>query len=260
MKILVMADIHANIWALDAVLKTEKDFDLLCCAGDYTDYGIAPEKVFDRLRTVKKPVCLVYGNHDKHVLNLYQNGEWRRVSDGAYKWVHYNCERLKSADAAWLSGLPETFFLEADGWQYVIRHQYDSGYGEIECRDSFDRFWKDMTGRDGKGRKRRVIFGHTHRQCVHILDESMQWLNPGSVSYRRPDDPDKSAQYAVISDGEIRLCRIGYDRSPQRLEAERLWRDGRMMRTEIQDFMFFFGDAKTSRDPLPVRSRDRIEK
>ena len=24
----------------------------------------------------------------------------------------------------------------------------------------------------------------------------------------------------------------------------------KMMRTEIQDFMFFFGDAKTSREPL----------
>lgn len=31
-----------------------------------------------------------------------------------------------------------------------------------------------------------------------------------------------------------------------------------MMRTEIQDFMFFFGDAKTSREPLELRNKITI--
>ena len=40
MKVLVISDIHANIRALDTILREEADYDLLCCAGDFTDYGI----------------------------------------------------------------------------------------------------------------------------------------------------------------------------------------------------------------------------
>ena len=249
MKLLVLSDIHANIWALDAVLNAEKDFDLVCCAGDYTDYGIAPAEVINRMRTLK-PAYLVYGNHDLHVLNTYQSGEWRNVEDGKYKWVHYNCERLNNEEAAWLSSLPETLCFEVDGWQYCIQHQFDDFYGVIEYRKAFERFWKEKTGREDHLKKRRMIFGHTHRQCIHILDKDMQWLNPGSVSYRRPDDPDKTAHYAVIIDGEIELKKIDYDRMPQLMEAKKYCKDEKMMRTEIQDFMFFFGNARTSREPL----------
>ena len=95
-----------------------------------------------------------------------------------------------------------------------------------------------------------MIFGHTHRQCIHTLGEGMEWINPGSISYRRPDDPDKTAHYAVILDGKIQLKSIAYDRTLQLAEAKRFLKNDRMMRTELQDFMFFFGDAKTSRDPL----------
>ena len=249
MKLLVISDIHANIWALNAVLNAEKDFDLVCCAGDYTDYGIAPVEVIDRMRTLT-PAYLVYGNHDIHVLNTYRSGEWMNVNEGDYKWVHYNCERLENGTISWLSSLPETLCFEVDDWLYCIQHQFDNAYGVIECRDAFDRFWKEKTGNENRFRKRRVIFGHTHRQCIHILDENMQWLNPGSISYRRPDDPDKTAHYAVINDGEITLKRIDYDRMPQLMEAKKYLGNNKMMRTEIQDFMFFFGNAKTSREPL----------
>lgn len=67
----------------------------------------------------------------------------------------------------------------------------------------------------------------------------MEWINPGSISYRRPDDPDKTAHYAVILDGNIQLKSIAYDRTLQLAEAKRLLKNDRMMRTELQDFMFF---------------------
>jgi hypothetical protein len=39
------------------------------------------------------------------------------------------------------------------------------------------------------------------------------WANPGSVSYRRPDDLDQTAHYATIIDGALSLSRISYDHS-----------------------------------------------
>lgn len=251
MKILVISDVHANIAALNTILQQEPDYDLLCCAGDYTDYGIYPVEVIERFRNLKNTV-LVYGNHDLHVLNTYKSNEWKNVEDGKYKWVHYNCERLRETEIAWLEKLPETGYFEADGWKYGIAHQYDDGYGVIESRHAFEKYWSDHYG-EGKGGKRRLIFGHTHRQCVHILGEGMEWMNPGSASYRRPDDPDKTAHYATIVNGEICLKRIAYDREPQLAAAREFLKTDKMMRTEIQDFLFFFGNAKTSRDPLPDR-------
>ena len=97
MKVLVISDIHANIRALDTILREEADYDLLCCAGDFTDYGISPREVLERFRQLENTV-LVYGNHDRHVINIYESGEWTNVADGKYKWVHYNCERLSEKD------------------------------------------------------------------------------------------------------------------------------------------------------------------
>lgn len=248
MKILVISDIHANIDALNAVLEKESDYDILCCAGDYTDYGIDPVEVIKKMNSLRNAV-LVYGNHDLHVLNTYESKEWKNVKAGQYKWVHYNCERLDASAVAWMKQLQRTGYFEADGWQYGIQHQYDSGYGIIESRHAFQEYWEKNYSR-ACGEKRRLIFGHTHRQCIHILGENMEWLNPGSVSYRRPDDPDKSAHYAVIVDGNIQLRHIPYDRSRQLEKAKEFIKSDKMMRTEIQDFMFFFGDAKTSREPL----------
>ena len=54
----------------------------------------------------------------------------------------------------------------------------------------------------------------------------------------------------IIDNGNIEFRSCPYDRSIQRAEAEKYRVSGEMMDTEIQDFMFFFGDAKTSRDPL----------
>ena len=50
MKVLVISDVHANIRALDTILREEADYDLLCCAGDFTDYGISPREVLERFR------------------------------------------------------------------------------------------------------------------------------------------------------------------------------------------------------------------
>lgn len=76
MKVLVVSDVHANIAALNTILEKEADYDILCCAGDYTDYGIYPAEVIERFRNLKN-THLVYGNHDLHVINTYESKEWK---------------------------------------------------------------------------------------------------------------------------------------------------------------------------------------
>ena len=84
----------------------------------------------------------------------------------------------------------------------------------------------------------------------------MEWINSGSVSYRRPDDPDKTAHYMVIENGVVVMKQIPYNRQPLYEEALRQIEDGRMMDSEIQDFMFFFGNASSSREKLPLKKKN----
>lgn len=250
MKLLIISDLHGNIDALETVWRAEQDSDRIYCAGDLTDYGAFPDEVIRWMRL--HHVETVYGNHDLHTIHIYEDTPWRSVSGKEFKWVHHNCGRLGEEDMAYLKSLPEFLRFEADGIDYVMTHQFDDGYGTIENMEQFDRFWEKAKGaKMRKGQERRVIFGHTHRHCIHVLDDSACWMNPGSISYRRPDDPCKEAQYMVIDNGVMRLKSVPYDRSRSLEAAMEYLRQGKMMEIELQDAMFFFGNASSSREALP---------
>lgn len=96
-----------------------------------------------------------------------------------------------------------------------MQHSYGNGYDTIESLYQFDRFWEaNSTLARRAGARRCMIFGHTHRQGIHWLSDDALWVNPGSASYRRPDDPGKDAYYALLSDGQIQLRHVAYDRTP----------------------------------------------
>ncbi|MBQ2462885.1 MAG: metallophosphoesterase family protein [Clostridia bacterium] len=253
MRILLISDIHSNLQALEAVLRDAGTVDAVWCAGDLVDYGTDPHGVVTWFRT--HDVQCVSGNHDRHLLNILDSGETETLrGTDRWKWVHDNCERISPEDAAYLSTLPVHLSEVRDGIAYLISHQMEEnppGYGMPESVMDFETFWNACYRGEDTAEK-RMIFGHTHRRCVHMLDDHLLWMNPGSVSYRRPDDPDKTAHYLVIQDGRIQFHSTAYDRSHSLARAMEYLRRGSMMETELQDAMFFFGNARTSRDPLPV--------
>ena len=118
-----------------------------------------------------------------------------------------------------------------------------------ESLADFDSFWKKETPEA----KTMLAFGHTHRRCIHLLSEQKGWFNPGSVSYRRPDDSDKRAHYMVAEDGRLRFGAVSYSRERSLLVTKSYLQKGIMLETNLQDAFFFFGDAPTTRSPLPDR-------
>ena len=256
MRLLILSDIHANATALEAVRRDAGPVDAIYCAGDYVDYGTDPHEAIAWVR--EHGVRCVVGNHDRHLLSVLASGEAAALrGTRQWKWVHDNCLRITPEDADFLRSLPTHLSFSADGIDYVMQHQMREGsYDMPESLQAFEGCWQAWYDGPGGGRERRMIFGHTHRRCVHCLGDSALWLNPGSVSYRRPDDDDKRAHYMLITDGRITLHAVPYERGRMLERVMDYVRRGDMLETDLQDLLFFFGSAKTTRDPLPGEGKE----
>ncbi|MEF3309187.1 metallophosphoesterase family protein [Paenibacillus sp. GYB004] len=213
LKALVLSDVHANIYALEAVWSKENDSDIVYCAGDLVDYGPFPGEVIAWMRE-HHAVC-VQGNHDRKVAALYrQPNQLKDTPAGEWKWKHDNAGKLGEDDITFLERLPESVSFWMDGFGYRMQHLYYK-YETIESLYQFNEYWQSHAEEDVReAEHRRLIFGHTHRRAVHYLGDRELWLNPGSVSYRRKDDPSKDAHYMTITDGRIEMKSVEYDRSP----------------------------------------------
>ncbi len=214
MKILIISDLHSNICALEAIWKQEHDSDAVYCAGDLVDYGPYPKEVLNWVQS--HDVHCVQGNHDRWLVNCYRDGNTLECMPlDERTWAYHNVSLLDERDIKYLEQLPATITFESDGVKYGITHLYQE-YEEIVSIHAYKEFLeKDAQTGDGTCIS-KFIFGHTHRQAVRYLSDKLLWLNPGSVSYRRNDDPDQTAHYATITDGTIALKRLAYDIKPLR--------------------------------------------
>jgi putative phosphoesterase len=209
MKTLILSDIHSNIYALEAIWAREQDCDLVCCVGDLVDYGPYPKEIIAWVQSHDVP-C-VQGNHDLWVCMNYRRGHFMENMPVTERgWVNHNASLLDEADILYLEQLPETMMLPLDGRHYAMTHLYQE-YEEIVSLYQYEQF---RQARFADAPYTRLILGHTHRQAVRYLSDDVLWLNPGSASYRRRDDPDQTAHYATIVDGRISLHRLDYHRSP----------------------------------------------
>lgn len=269
MKILIISDMHSNPEALRSIMKAEGRADRIYFAGDFVDYGPDPSGAVKLAESLEiQGVC---GNHDRRLVRVFDSEEYRESNttgrmDSVYgpvkidapniRWVDLNCGRAREIstgtclstvdadDLQFLRSLPRTMSFTADGIAYLMSHQYDDGYGTIQTQYHFDKFWDEHFDLAGcEGMPRRMIFGHTHRQLVVKISEDRLWMNPGSISYRRPDDPSKDAFYIAISDGIIEMKHVPYQRDE--LYKAVLAAKPMLHPDELRVAEFFFGKDET---------------
>ena len=118
MKLLLIADIHANYEALQTVL--EIPHDRAICLGDIVDYGPDPDKCIDLLR--KKEIPTIRGNHDNAVA-------FKVDCQCGYKYKHlsiatreYTWEILDRDRMEYLQKLPLLIKEEIDGKKLYLTH------------------------------------------------------------------------------------------------------------------------------------------
>ena len=103
MRIAIIADIHANLPALQTTLKAleRAGYDYLACLGDVVGYGGQPEECCQIVR--ERADVTVLGNHDAAVAGRMNYDYYRAAARDALR-AH---RRLVSKESlAWLKGLP----------------------------------------------------------------------------------------------------------------------------------------------------------
>ncbi len=196
--------------ALEAVWEKEKDSDLIYCAGDLVDVGANPNEVIEWL-IEHKAIC-IQGNHDELLIHLMEdNIDLHSMPSHEKNWLHYNAEVIKPENLAYLKTLPLSVSFELDGHNYHMKHAYNE-YLVIQSKFDFAEF----LAKENISASPRLIFGHTHKQTIAYFSNSEIILNPGSTSYRtylEPKNTCKKAEYITITNGQVELKGLDYDRS-----------------------------------------------
>lgn len=207
MRIAVIADIHGNLLALEAVLAdiATRGVDRVVNLGDCVSGPLWPAETAARLMALDLPT--VRGNHDRWVIEA--EGEALYFSDKLAR------EQLDDSQRQWLAGLPMSQDVDCDGVAVRLFHATpddDNTYLMEDKRDGrlVQSDAAAIAARLGPtGPARLVLSGHSHLPRLLVLD-GVTLLNPGSVgqpAYSDPTPPDAHvseagsphARYAVVT-------------------------------------------------------------
>lgn len=215
MRYAIIADIHANLEAFQAVLNDTKKERCThyTCLGDVVGYNANPKECLDIVKAMGMP-C-VKGNHDEYC-SIESNLEG--FNPHAAEAVNWTRQQLTDEDRQWLRDLK---YLRLVANFSIVHATLD---GPQRWGYVFDRlaaaasFTYQNTG--------VCFFGHTHVPVAFIRDTVVKggtyskfkveagrkyFVNVGSVG--QPRDGVSKASYAIydLDDGTIELRRIEYD-------------------------------------------------
>jgi predicted phosphodiesterase len=217
---LILSDIHANWYALEAVLADAAGEyqDVICC-GDLVGYNPHPGRVVEWVRA--NCSLVIRGNHDKVVAGIEDLSWFNEVAQAAARWT---ISQMDETALRYLREL-EPGPLTRDGFQIwhgslADEDEYVATAGE--AAPSFPIFDKPL-----------AFFGHTHLQggflskrnrvgpiaavpkgeperAIELDPEALYMINPGSVG--QPRDGDPRAAYALFDPDQrvVKLRRVAY--------------------------------------------------
>jgi putative phosphoesterase len=217
MRILIIADIHANPWALLAVLRNANPVDYVLCAGDTVNYGPEPRRVIAQLRALDAVV--VRGNHDHAVAFAADPRASAAKLPLAIAMRDWTREQLEPSELAWLKRLPLELRWEIVGTTFSLCHATprDALYDYRLVPTASDELVINLVG---NAQTDVLVVGHTHLPFVRKLKHTTI-VNPGSVG--QPLDGDPRAAFGLWEDGHITLRRAAYDVEAAVSEFRRSW-------------------------------------
>jgi predicted phosphodiesterase len=177
----ILSDVHANLPALEAVLKDVKDSEAetIVFLGDIVGYGASPAECIKLVRELGG-VC-VMGNHDVEIQGVRKRGctfrdpDWKQCPYQA--GLAHSAKCLDADQARWLAALP--YRLKVPG--AIAAH------GSLDEPEAFNY----ITGAKSAGPTLEILrkekskvgfFGHTHVPGIFAEDtDALEWLDEERV-------------------------------------------------------------------------------
>jgi putative phosphoesterase len=201
-KIGVIADVHANLNALEAVFEDAKrrGITVFLNAGDIIGFGAFPNEVIEALYS--KNVLSVIGNLDLEILDKNKKGKYPKKFA-----IEFTRKALKKSHETYLRTLPLKLELEIAHKKLLMVHGSPDSVDEHLYHDTPEKRFQELAKTAGAD---IIIFGHSHEQFTEKVDGAL-FINPGSGG--RPGDGNPQAAYAsiTVSPFSVELIRVNYD-------------------------------------------------
>lgn len=225
MKALLLADVHSNLEALEAILGDCGGFDQIWCMGDVVGYGPDPVRTLDVLRS-HEFLC-VSGNHDAAVAGTLSVEDFNYAAAWAARWT---TAQLGREQLQYLADLPLTLeegaftivhgSLRAALWEYLVSIDAAAAtLALLRTRYCFvGHSHLPFICREQLGQP--PIFGEFPEREPVLLGEERWVVNPGGVG--QPRDGDSRSSYGIYDSdaGTIERRRVAYDISKTQRKME----------------------------------------
>jgi predicted phosphodiesterase len=249
MRLAVLADIHGNLPALEAVLADlgRRGADGIVNLGDCVSGPLWPRETLDLL--VAKGWPTVRGNHDRWVAE--DRDEPLTTSDG------YARRALDAAGRSWLGALPMRLDLPDGVTAFHARPEDDNAYlleaveGGRLVRAPADAVAARLGGVAGPV----LLCGHSHLPRLLRLPDGRWILNPGSIGCPAYDDPAPPAHVSESGSPAARYAMLELD--GDRVAAELIaipYDHGRAVRRAAENGRPDWAHALATGFALPPRS------
>ena len=208
MKIAFFSDIHANLPALQAVLKDidQQKPDVVYCLGDLVGYNIWPDEVTDEIR--KRHIPTLAGNYDEGI-GLHSDDCGCAYKDEVEKAngavsIAFTNQKVSEETRSYLKSLPRHLSMDfsfADrNIKVLMVHGSPRKINEYLFEDRPEKsLMRIMSDSDAD----ILLFGHTHkpfyRKLSYIHEEREAFrhaINIGAVG--KPKDGDPRASYLLM--------------------------------------------------------------
>jgi predicted phosphodiesterase len=218
-RIAIIADIHANLPALEAVEADLDRFDLdeVIVAGDLVGRGCQGSAVVHRV--AERGWAALRGNHEDYVLSFRRREvpqNWLEATEwAASRWMGSELD----ADAAqFLDALPFSLTARTAPGVRIVHgspQSYCEGLGDWTDEATLRQH---LAGLD----ENILVCAHTHRPMMRRFDDGLV-VNVGSVGM--PFNADWRAQYAIVTLDEtdkasVTFRQVPYDRDAVRKSYE----------------------------------------
>lgn len=202
MKSLIIADVHANLPALEAVFAHEQTWDEVLFLGDAVMSGPFPNEVVELL--ARQPGIFIRGNHDRELFDIDLS---IHPDNPHHQWDHWT-RRVITADNLRIlqNDYIDTCAITRGSMSIRLVHgnfAYSSG----------SRLWPDSPAEDFTALAQQfpetyLFSAHSHVQFIRYSDHRV-FVNPGTVGQARLGRP--LACYAVLTNDTIERKAVPYD-------------------------------------------------